>query len=91
IQGIPRPSFGSDLAFHVFTVASVLAGLWFLWRLVHAPFGRVLQAVRDNEQRAASLGYNTYWIKLGSFTLMAGVIGYAGGLLTLMLQGVYAN
>ncbi|MBN8943759.1 MAG: ATP-binding cassette domain-containing protein [Rhizobiales bacterium] len=91
IQGIPRPSFGSDMAFHVFTVASVVAGLWFLWRLVHAPFGRVLQAVRDNEQRAASLGYNTYWIKLGSFTLMAGVIGYAGGLLTLMLQGVYAN
>jgi branched-chain amino acid transport system ATP-binding protein len=91
LQGVPRPTFASDRAFHVFTVITVVAGMWFLWRLVHAPFGRVLQAVRDNEQRAASLGYNTYLAKLGSFTLMAGVIGYAGVLLTLMLQGVYAN
>lgn len=91
LQDVPRPTFATPLAFHLFTVVSVVAVLWLLWQLVHAPFGRVLQAVRDNEQRASSLGLDTYLIKLGSFTIMAAAAGYAGGLLTLMLQGVYAN
>jgi branched-chain amino acid transport system ATP-binding protein len=91
LQDVPRPSFASPLAFHVFAVVTVLGALWLLWALAHAPFGRVLQAVRDNEQRAASLGYNTTRVRLGGFVLMAGFVGYAGGLLTLMLQGVYAD
>lgn len=91
LQNVPRTSFASEMQFHLFALATVLIGMWFLWRLVHAPFGRVLQAVRDNEQRASSLGYNTYLVKLGGFVIMAGLVGYAGSLLTLMLQGVYAN
>jgi len=91
IQGIPRPVFTTDIAFHVFVVVTVVLAIWLLWRLAHAPFGRVLQAVRDNEQRARSLGYNVYLIRLGSFSLMAAIVGYAGALLTLMLQGVYAD
>ncbi|WP_332694462.1 branched-chain amino acid ABC transporter ATP-binding protein/permease [Bosea sp. (in: a-proteobacteria)] len=91
LQGVPRTSFGTEMQFHIFALVTVTAGMWFLWRLAHAPFGRVLQAVRDNEQRASSLGYNTYLVKLGGFIIMAGIVGFAGGLLTLMLQGVYAN
>ena len=34
--------------------------MWLLWRIAHSPFGRVLQAIRDNELRASSLGYNVY-------------------------------
>ncbi|MFG1279792.1 branched-chain amino acid ABC transporter ATP-binding protein/permease [Xanthobacter autotrophicus] len=91
IQGIPRPLFESPLGFHVFVVASVVGVMWLLWRLAHAPFGRVLQAVRDNDQRAASLGYDVYRVRLAGFILCAMVVGYAGALLTFLLQGVYAN
>ena len=91
MQGVARTTFPSDWSFHAFAVVTVTLGMWFLWRLAHSPFGRVLQAARDNEQRAMSLGYNTFAIRLGSFTLMAAIVGYAGALLTLMLQGVYAN
>jgi ABC-type branched-subunit amino acid transport system ATPase component/ABC-type branched-subunit amino acid transport system permease subunit len=91
IQGLPRPTFTSDTSFHFFVVITVIFAMWLMWRLAHSPFGRVLQAVRDNEQRASSLGYNVYLIRLGSLTLMAVVVGYAGALLTLMLQGVYAD
>jgi branched-chain amino acid transport system ATP-binding protein len=79
------------MAFHVFTIVVVLATLWALWRVVHAPFGRLMQAVRDNEQRVSSLGYNTYLTKLTALVIAGGVIGIAGGLMALLLQGVYAN
>ncbi|MGH7210097.1 MAG: ABC transporter permease subunit, partial [Acetobacteraceae bacterium] len=91
LQGVPRPWLGGFAAFHIFTLATVVIGLWFLWRLAHAPFGRVLQALRDNEQRVQSLGYNPFLIKLQAFVIMAAVLGYAGGLLALMLRGAYAD
>ncbi|SEI20061.1 Branched-chain amino acid transport system / permease component [Rhizobium tibeticum] len=56
LQNVPRPLFASPLPYHFFVLFVVLAGMLFLWRLVHAPFGRSLQAIRDNEQRAESLG-----------------------------------
>jgi len=91
LQNVPRPTFSTAAGFHVFACVTVVAVAWALWRLVHAPFGRALQALRDNEQRAASLGYDTYRLKLQAFVISAAVIGYAGGLLCLMLQGAYAN
>jgi len=91
IQGLPRPHFESPLAYHGFVVVTVLAALWFLWALAHAPFGRVIQAVRDNAARASSLGINIFLVRLGALVLTAAVVGYAGALLTLLLQGVYAD
>ena len=91
LQGVARSSFPNDLAFHAFVVVTVVACVWLLWRIAHSPFGRVLQAVRDNEHRARSLGYNVYLVRLGAFTLTGAFVGYSGALLTLMLQGVYAN
>ena len=63
-----------------------------VWRIVHSPFGRVLQALRDNEQRAREPGLQRLPIKLGAFVSHA-VHSSAtrAALLTLMLQGVYAN
>lgn len=91
LQGLPRPLFPADWAFHAFTVATVAIGMYLLWRIAHAPFGRVLQALRDNEQRVRSLGYDTFRIKFVAFVLMGGFIGYAGGLLAFMLRGAYAD
>jgi ABC-type branched-subunit amino acid transport system ATPase component/ABC-type branched-subunit amino acid transport system permease subunit len=91
IQGLPRPAFSTPWSFHIFTVLTVAIGLALLWRIAHSPFGRSLQALRDNEQRAQSLGYDTFRLKFASFVLMGGFIGYSGGLLALMLRGAYAD
>jgi ABC-type branched-subunit amino acid transport system ATPase component/ABC-type branched-subunit amino acid transport system permease subunit len=91
MQGVPRPWLADDRLFHAFTVITVTAAIWLLWRIAHAPFGRALQALRDNELRMRSLGYNTFALKFAAFVLMGGVIGYAGGLLALMLRGAYAD
>jgi branched-chain amino acid transport system ATP-binding protein len=91
LQGVPRPMLASYPAFHVFVLVCVVAGMWLLWRIAHAPFGRTLQALRDNEQRVRSLGYDTFRLKLGAFMLMAAVLAVAGALLAFMLQGAYAD
>jgi ABC-type branched-subunit amino acid transport system ATPase component/ABC-type branched-subunit amino acid transport system permease subunit len=91
IQNVPRPLFPSANAFHIFTVLVVLGLLWVMWRIAHAPFGRLMQALRDNEQRVVSLGYDTYLTKLIALVIAGGVIGVGGGLMALLLQGAYAN
>ncbi len=91
VQGLPRPIFTTAWSFHAFTIVTVCLGLGVLWRIAHSPFGRSLQALRDNEQRAQSLGYDTFQLKFVSFVIMGGVVGYAGGLIALMLQGAYAD
>jgi branched-chain amino acid transport system ATP-binding protein len=91
LQGVPRPWFASDWSFHAFTIVAVALGMGLLWRIAHAPFGRLLQALRDNEQRVRSLGYNTFRIKFEAFVIMGGVVGFAGALLAFMLRGAYAD
>ncbi len=91
IQGVPRPLLAGSAVFHAFTIVTVATGMWLLWRIAHAPFGRTLQALRDNEQRVQSLGYSTFRLKLTAFVVMAGVLGYAGALLAFMLRGAYAD
>ncbi len=91
LQGVPRPLLENDWAFHAFAVVTVALGMGLLWRIAHAPFGRLLQALRDNEQRVRTLGYNTFRIKFQAFVIMGGVVGYAGALLALMLRGAYAD
>jgi branched-chain amino acid transport system ATP-binding protein len=91
LQGVPRPLFTSAWSFHVFTIVTVCLGMGLLWRIAHSPFGRSLQALRDNEQRAQSLGYDTFWMKFVAFVIMGGIVGYAGGLLSFMINGAYAD
>lgn len=91
IQNVARPLFASAWSFHLFVVAVVLVLSGALWRIAHAPFGRLMQALRDNEQRVTSLGYNTYATRLIGLLIAGGTIGVAGGLMALLLQGVYAN
>ena len=91
LQNVPRPWLPDPLVFHGFVIVAVTAGMALLWRIAHSPFGRTLQALRENEQRVRSLGYNPYRIKLVAFVLMGGFLGFAGGLLTLLLRGVYAD
>ncbi len=91
LQGITRPGLDSPLAYHYFVVAIVLGGMYAIWRIVHSPFGRVLQALRDNEQRVRCLGYDTKRTKLVAFVVSSGAIGLSGSLLTFLIQSVYAD
>ena len=91
LQNVERPLFAHAVPFHFFSLAIVLGTSWALWRLVHAPFGRLMQAIRDTEQRVSSLGFDTYRTKLIALIVAGGAIGVAGGLMSLLLQGVYAN
>ena len=57
----------------------------FILRIVHSPFGQVLKAIRENEPRAISLGYDVDRYKLLAFVLSAALAGLAGSLKTLVL------
>jgi branched-chain amino acid transport system permease protein len=69
----------SMIMYHTLLVI-VLFGFWLIWRTVHSPFGQVLKAIRDNEARATSLGYNVDRYKLLAFILSAALSGLAGAL-----------
>jgi ABC-type branched-subunit amino acid transport system ATPase component/ABC-type branched-subunit amino acid transport system permease subunit len=91
LQGITRLEFESPLGFYAFCAVVVFGAVYLLWRIAHSPFGRVLQAIRDNDERARCLGYNTDRYKLLAFVLSSAFMGLAGSLLTFQIQGVYAD
>lgn len=83
LQGIPRGTlFGLDLSQDINLYYVVLAififGFFVCWRAVNSPFGQVLKAIRENEPRAISLGYNVDNFKLLCFVLSAALSGLAG-------------
>jgi len=92
IQGVPRGNlFGlvslADPMAMYFTVAVIfLAGFLMIYRIVHSPFGEVLKAIRENEQRAISLGYKTDRYKLVAFVLSATFTGLAGATKAIVFQ-----
>jgi branched-chain amino acid transport system permease protein len=92
LQGIPRgrllgvvPLEGS-LAMYYFVYAVFLAGFAVILRAIHSPFGHVLRAIRENEPRALSLGYDVNRYKLLAFVLSAALSGLAGSLKALAFQ-----
>jgi branched-chain amino acid transport system permease protein len=92
IQAVPRGRlFGvldlnNETIMYVFVLIVVLAGLFLIYRVINSPFGEVLKAIRENEQRTISLGYNTDRYKLVAFVLSATLAGLAGSLKALVFQ-----
>ncbi|WP_439410302.1 branched-chain amino acid ABC transporter ATP-binding protein/permease [Bradyrhizobium sp. DASA03030] len=91
LQDVPRVLIKDPKAFHLLCLGLAVCVLWGIWRFGHSPLGRTFQALRENETRARSLGYNVYGLKLCSFVMSGAVIGLAGGLLAFLVQGAYAN
>jgi len=91
LQGIPRGSlFGlidldRDLTMYYVVLAVFVLVYLFIRRIVRSPFGHVLQAIRENEPRAVSLGYDVDRYKLLAFVLSASLAGLAGSLKALVL------
>jgi branched-chain amino acid transport system permease protein len=91
LQAVPRGKlFGvvdlaSDLTMYYVVLAIVVAAFLLIVRTIHSPFGQVLKAIKENEPRATSLGYDTNRFKLLAFVLSAALAGLAGALKTLVL------
>ena len=92
LHGVPRGHlFGmidlsSNLAMYYFVFAVFVFGFAVIQRAVHSPFGQVLKAIRENEPRAVSLGYNVDAYKLLAFVLSAALAGLAGSTKTVVFQ-----
>jgi branched-chain amino acid transport system permease protein len=92
IQGVPRGRlFGAfdlnnETTMYAFVAVVVLAAFFLIYRIINSPFGEVLKAIRENEQRAISLGYKTDDYKLVAFVLSATLAGLAGSLKALVFQ-----
>jgi branched-chain amino acid transport system permease protein len=83
IPGIPRPEiFGLKIAsipaFFVFSLVIALLALGILYWLMSSPFGRVLQAIREDELATVSLGKNAASFKIRSFLVASGFASIAG-------------
>ena len=74
-----------DRTMYYFVLAVFLAVFALIRRVVHSPFGQILKAIRANEPRAVSLGYQVARYKLLAFVLSAGIAGLAGSLKALVL------
>jgi len=91
LQGIPRGSLfgliplGHDAVMYYFVLAVFVAVYALIRRIVRSPFGQVLKAIRANEARAVSLGYEVDRYKLTVFVLSASLAGLAGSLKALVL------
>ena len=64
----------------------VVGALWFVSRVLNSPFGAVIEAIRENEKRAAACGYDVARAKLLVFVLSAAVCGLAGALRAIHLS-----
>jgi branched-chain amino acid transport system permease protein len=91
LQGVPRGKLfglldlGNDMNLYFLVLALTAGAFALIVRIVHSPFGQILKAVKENEPRAVSLGYDTDRYKLLAFILSAALSGFAGSLKTLVI------
>jgi branched-chain amino acid transport system permease protein len=92
LQGVPRGHlFGvvdlsDNLAMYYLVFAIFCVGFFVIYRTIHSPFGQILKAIRENEPRAVSLGYDVNKFKLIAFVISAALAGTAGATKTLVFQ-----
>jgi len=92
IQAVPRGrlmgvlDLNNEMTMYVFVLVVALAGFFLIYRIINSPFGEVLTAIRENEQRTISLGYRTDRYKLVAFVLSATLTGLAGSVKALVFQ-----
>ena len=84
LQAIPRGrlfwviNLENDKTLYYVVLAIFLFGVWLVRRTIHSPFGQVLKAIRENEARAVSLGYDVNRYKVTAFVISAALSGLAG-------------
>jgi len=92
IQGVPRGflfglfDLSNSMTMYFTVVVIFIASFLLIYRIIHSPFGEVLKAIRENENRAISLGYKTERYKLVAFVLSTALAGLAGATKALVFQ-----
>ncbi|MEO7760960.1 MAG: branched-chain amino acid ABC transporter permease [Casimicrobiaceae bacterium] len=92
IQSVPRGKLlgfldlSQPLVMYYTVLVIFVAAFVLIYRIVHSPFGQVLKAIRENEPRAISLGYDADRYKLLAFVLSATLAGLAGALKAIVFQ-----
>ena len=92
IQSVPRGRlFGvldlnNTLTLYYVVLAIFLMAFLFIYRVIHSPYGQVLKAIKENEPRAISLGYDADGYKLLAFILSATLSGLAGATKAIVFQ-----
>jgi branched-chain amino acid transport system permease protein len=92
IQAVPRGHFlgvldlSNTYVLYYVVLAIFVAGFLLIYRIIHSPFGQVLKAIRENEPRAVSLGYDADRYKLVAFILSATLAGLAGATKAIVFQ-----
>jgi len=89
--GVATLNLRSNEALFYFCFALFAIAVIVLWRLVHSPFGRVLAAIRQNEVRAAFVGYDVWRYKWLAITISSAFAGLAGAMFALAQQSAYPN
>lgn len=84
IFGQPLVSTASPWQYYAFVAVLFLIAFWLMLRVSHSVFGRTLLAIRDNEARAAAVGYDVKRFKLAAFVVSGAVTGLAGALHAMM-------
>jgi branched-chain amino acid transport system permease protein len=74
-------SLSNDFAWYYLVLVLLSIVLFLLHRLLHSRFGRVIEAIRENETRAAAVGYPVYRYKLLCFVISGAIAGLAGALI----------
>lgn len=80
MMGIAAIDFGPVEVSYYLIGAVVLLSYFVMQRIIHSPFGSVMLAIRDNEERAEAVGFNVYWYKMAAFSISAFFAAIAGGL-----------
>jgi branched-chain amino acid transport system permease protein len=92
LQAVPRNklfgfiSLENNFVLYFIILSVTVASILFIYRVIHSPFGQVIKAIRDNEDRAISLGYRVNHFKVALFTLSAAFSGLAGALKSLVFE-----
>ncbi|MFN2359997.1 MAG: branched-chain amino acid ABC transporter permease [Marinobacter sp.] len=92
LHGVPRGhllgfiDLENNVAMYYFVLAVFLGGYLLVQRIVNSPYGQVLKAIKQNEPRAVSLGYNVDRYKVIAFVISAGLAGLAGSMKTVVFQ-----
>jgi branched-chain amino acid transport system permease protein len=96
LLNIPRPdaltfSLKSNMALYYFALFFFCIVVIGLWRLIHSPFGKVIQAIKQNEMRAGFIGYNVRLYKFMVFTISASIAGLAGAFFSMAQESAYPD
>lgn len=81
----------SNVSLYYFVLFVLFLVIVITWKLIHSPFGTIIQAIKQNEKRVRCIGYNNRTYKWISYMISGGIAGLAGGLFALAQQSSYPD